>query len=200
MTKKILILVFLGQITLIACKSTESLDLAENPHENSIVDGHDITPVLLLKNMDDQELEAVTEACPADSHKEDCVVICHIPPGNPTKSKTLLIPHSALNAHIHHGSDKHRHHDFVGGCDQLPELEIDHSHPGCNEKNNDKNPHCSNINDDDNNNSGETEEENDNTSNNDDSKTDDQPLYCDPITERDLDCDGIDDESGTPLY
>jgi hypothetical protein len=38
------------------------------------------------------------------------VTICHIPPGNPSKEKTLSISEAALEAHLDHG-------DYLGACD-----------------------------------------------------------------------------------
>lgn len=41
-------------------------------------------------------------ACPKDS-SESCVVICHVPPGNPAAAHTIMIGASALQAHLNHG-------------------------------------------------------------------------------------------------
>ena len=46
------------------------------------------------------------EAC--DDRK---VAICHIPPGNPSKRRTLHVGESAVPAHLRHG-------DFVGYCEE----------------------------------------------------------------------------------
>ena len=39
----------------------------------------------------------------------DKVIICHKPPGNPSNSKTMTVPKSALQAHLAHG-------DSQGAC------------------------------------------------------------------------------------
>ncbi|MCB0357770.1 MAG: hypothetical protein KDD40_12210 [Bdellovibrionales bacterium] len=202
MTKKILFLVFLGSFAITACKNTDSSELAANENTNGIVDGQEITPVLLLKNIDDQELSAVSEDCPIDSDQLHCVVICHVPPGNPSRAKTLLIPHSAVNAHIQHGSEKHNHHDFIGGCDQLPELTT--APNGCNAHNMDKNKHCHNDDhqgsvDDDTDSGDDSNGQSDDSTDQDDSG-EDTPIYCNPQYPNDLDCDGFDDETLKPLF
>jgi hypothetical protein len=38
------------------------------------------------------------------------VTICHIPPGNPDKAKTLIISEEAKDYHLDHG-------DILGACD-----------------------------------------------------------------------------------
>jgi len=235
MTKKILVLIFLVPLLNIACNKASNKDAASPVKDVAIVDGGDITPVLLLKNMDDEELEAVSEACPADSEHARCVVICHIPPGNVGNAKTLLIPHQAVNAHIHHGGDKHEHHDFIGNCDQLPELNGDDKchaddHGNGNGKGHDKDKHankhhdkthdCSSNDDDgsgddDTDNgtgddgsdngtgddgSGETDPGTDDGSNGGMDNGNNGPIYCDYTSELDLDCDGLDDTTGTPLF
>lgn len=48
-----------------------------------------------------------TAACPKDS-SESCVVICHVPPGNPAAAHTIMIGASALQAHLNHGKKSAR--------------------------------------------------------------------------------------------
>jgi hypothetical protein len=39
------------------------------------------------------------------TEKEQMIIICHKPPGNPANSKTMEVPASALQAHLAHGDD-----------------------------------------------------------------------------------------------
>lgn len=197
MIRNIIIICIISGLSFLGCKGTEGFSSEASSsqsdgNDNAIVDGQEITPVMLLKNMNDLELEEVSELCPRESGRDWCVVICHVPPGNPAAAKTLLIPHQAFEAHVRHGSAKHNHHDFVGNCDQLPEL--DARHPGC--KNGKKKKGCS-INDDEGSDNDDEEGHQD-----DDSEgeiEDPGPYYCEPIFNSDLDCDGYDDETGAPL-
>jgi hypothetical protein len=167
----------------LGCKSNSDGTSSTSSELNSIVDGADIVPVSLLKSLSEEELMAVSEGCPRGSGRDLCVAICHVPPGNPSKAKTLLIPHQAIQAHLKHGSNKHNHHDFIGNCDQLPDLK-NPPHPGCSNGKG-KKPNC------------EIEDPGDD--HDEDDHNDDDPIYCDPLDNRDVDCDGYDDEEGTPI-
>lgn len=189
------ILIALSALAIVACKSNEGWQATSHNHSQdgqSIVDGSNIIPVTLLKGLSEEELAAVSEGCPRESGRDFCVAICHVPPGNPSKARTLLIPHQAVQAHISHGSDKHNHHDFVGHCSQLPDLT--QPHPGCvNSKG--KKKDCEDQDSSDNGDSGHNDGDHDH-----DDSQDDTPIFCDPLHSNDLDCDGYDDEAGTPLY
>lgn len=130
--------------------------------------------ILYLKDAVLNEVNNSSFDCPADADEIDCILICHIPPGNPQKRKNLIIPTVAVQAHINHGHDKHDHHDFLGSCSQLdlygseaqnnPEYLIDPFSP----------------------------------------PTDSTDLgnyqYCNPSLAIDLDCDEIDDETDLAIY
>ena len=49
--------------------------------------------------------------------KQVCVAICHRPPGNPENSKSMVLPLSAVLAHLEHGGPNHGHHDTLGLCE-----------------------------------------------------------------------------------
>jgi len=84
-------------------------------------------PELLNSDVDlDSEVSAILGAevepgeepetevdCEDEDDGEDCetfrVTICHIPPGNPGKAKTITICEVCLDDHLAHG-------DFVGPC------------------------------------------------------------------------------------
>lgn len=214
---KIKVLTFLFSIIFIstACNKADNQGVATDG-QNTIVDGAEITPVFLLKNMTAEEIEAVAEDCPAESDKPRCVVICHVPPRNPRRAKTLMMPLPALQAHLNYGSDQHNHHDFVGPCSQLPEL--NKCHPANSGKGKVPKNHeleCENhdsnqygINEGSTNNDGTIDNAennaNDDTSDQDNMINDnsglDIPIYCDPDTVSDFDCDGLDDETIESIY
>ncbi|MBX9853088.1 MAG: hypothetical protein K2X86_15200, partial [Cytophagaceae bacterium] len=50
--------------------------------------------------------------------EEEKVSICHLPPGNPDNPQTILIPKSALKAHLDHG-------DVIGTCDEVEKKKRD---------------------------------------------------------------------------
>ena len=161
------------------CNAPEGMQSAQS--QNTIVDGSDINPVALLKDLSEEELTEVSEGCPIESGRDFCVVICHIPPGNPKNAKSLLIPHQAVEAHINHGGENHKHHDYVGNCDEIPES----TDNIC--KGNSKN--CSPVDDEDSTDSVDNDEYNNEV-----------PMFCDPLFITDLDCDGLNDDSMEPIY
>lgn len=58
---------------------------------------------VVLHRSVDQEDE---KGAPLEKHE-----ICHVPPGNPDKAKTLMLPEPAIAAHLKHG-------DYEGACDE----------------------------------------------------------------------------------
>ena len=40
--------------------------------------------------------------------------ICHVPPGNPSKARTITVSSSSVPAHVGHG-------DLLGACGEIPE-------------------------------------------------------------------------------
>ena len=130
MTKKLLALVILGHFALVACGQGPETSVNETGGDAGIVDGNNITPVLLLKNMDSEQISAVAEACPDDSSEEACMVICHIPQGELHRAKTIMIPITAIETYATAATNKQRHHDFAGNCNQLPHLDVDSSENG----------------------------------------------------------------------
>jgi hypothetical protein len=44
---------------------------------------------------------------------EGKVAVCHIPPGNPSNTHTIVVGESAVPAHLAHG-------DSIGECNSLP--------------------------------------------------------------------------------
>jgi hypothetical protein len=46
----------------------------------------------------------------ARAEQREQIQICHIPPGNPDKARTIVVDVDALPAHLAHG-------DYFGGCD-----------------------------------------------------------------------------------
>lgn len=63
----------------------------------------------------------VTE-CRGRSKRQVCVTICHRPPGNPTRGKTLLLPLKASLAHLSHGHEREEN-DYLGPCQRDSGLE-----------------------------------------------------------------------------
>lgn len=64
----------------------------------------------------------VRTPCPGDSEKS-CVVICHVPPGNPAAKHTIIVGEPARKAHIIGGGRGHGT-DYDGPCGEfIPETE-----------------------------------------------------------------------------
>lgn len=62
-----------------------------------------------------------------------CTVICHVPPGNPGKQKTLIIGLSALEAHLTHGPGEVSL-DYLGPCGNRDDDDDGGSDDGSNEE------------------------------------------------------------------
>jgi len=60
------------------------------------------------KNSENQN-ETKSDAKENDGKQEEQVTICHQPPGKPSERKSLVVPKSAVNAHLKHG-------DVLGEC------------------------------------------------------------------------------------
>lgn len=58
---------------------------------------------VVLHQSGEQEDE---EGAPPEKHE-----VCHVPPGNPGKAKTLTLPEPAIAAHLKHG-------DYEGVCEE----------------------------------------------------------------------------------
>ncbi|HXV66070.1 MAG TPA: S8 family serine peptidase [Nitrosopumilaceae archaeon] len=57
----------------------------------------------------DSKTNSVSIKLTINAEKDELVMVCHLPPGNPTNHQTLLISSSALQSHIDHG-------DVEGKC------------------------------------------------------------------------------------
>ena len=158
---------------------------------NSKIDAFEIVYLKEVSNY----IQDFSHNCPLESNKADCVTICHVPPGNPSNRKNLIIPAAAVRAHIKHGGPHHNHHDFIGSCSQIliddcaAEYEDD-----CNSSNN--NNQDQSLEDNESNNGSPDDE----LDNNEQAPSEDEPIYCEPTFENDLDCDGFDDKTDAPIY
>ena len=115
-----------------------------------------------------------------------CVKICHIPPGNPNQRKEMVIPITAIWAHLNHGG-KHKHHDHIGGCSQTPESILNEEPETDSTTDTGSGSNSGAISDDL---SAETEP----------TVQSELPLWCLENIERDADCDGIIDSTGEPIF
>lgn len=80
--------------------------------------------VIYLKQASVDDVSDYVVSC-GKSHKASCVVICHVPPGNPEAQHTIVVGLPALHAHMNHGSHGHHHgkiSDYLGECRDLSEL------------------------------------------------------------------------------
>ncbi len=77
---------------------------------DGVNDTLDNCPALANPDQGDVDNDGIGDVCDAQN---DNVVICHIPPGNPTNQQTITVAQSAVAAHQAHG-------DSVGAC-QAPE-------------------------------------------------------------------------------
>jgi len=100
-----------------------------------------------------------------------CVEICHRPPGNPTNSKTKMLPLSATAAHLNHGGP-HTEKDYLGAC------QTEDSGGGSEDPTN-EDPTGEDPNGEDPGGGGS-----------------DTPAWCVPFIQYDADCDGYNDETG----
>jgi hypothetical protein len=49
-------------------------------------------------------IAALTAATPGVAHREEKVVVCHYPPGNPANAHTMSVCEAAVSAHLNHGA------------------------------------------------------------------------------------------------
>ncbi|HEX4922478.1 MAG TPA: hypothetical protein VFV50_00260, partial [Bdellovibrionales bacterium] len=51
-----------------------------------------------------------------DSANEDCVLLCHVPPGNPSARHNILVGQPAVEAHLMNHDSGEDSHDYLGPC------------------------------------------------------------------------------------
>jgi hypothetical protein len=121
--------------------------------------------------------------CSGNDSGKVCVLICHRPPGNPSNSKTMVLPLPAVFAHLKHGNSKVP--DTIGTCDD----------PMAEDPDMDEEP---TMGDDEDMGEGEEGDEADEGEDHEDGEDSDLPTWCQENLEIDSDCDGIGDGPGVP--
>lgn len=141
-------------------------------------------------NLDEASYDEISDyvaLCEGHSDKI-CVYLCHRPPGNPEKSKNMVLPLTAVQTHLnHHGS--HQHKDYLGDCHSQDSTEDE----GSSEDSDD---------------GAETDEESSNADNEGtgDSGLDEDlvggeiPQWCHDVIDIDTNCDGYNDATMEPLF
>ena len=130
-------IIILSFFTLTACESQEVGDLSDG----SVTDpSSDISSGkserIYLKTATDDQIEAHIY----EEDGEERVIICHVPPGNPSNSHNIVVSANAFDAHLKHGSrgnghgrakngahqdsDIYKEGDYLGACG-APELRDD---------------------------------------------------------------------------
>jgi hypothetical protein len=111
--RMIAFLLFCG-LVLTGCNETGT---GSSQAQNSVQSSSD--PVYLDK-ASAADFDEHAEQCPGGgAHKRTCVVICHVPPGNPDARHTIRISDAALDAHLKHGINaqhENRERDYLGDC------------------------------------------------------------------------------------
>ena len=177
MRKWRIVLLFLP-VFLISC-----VDENGNPVSEEFIQYNDVS---LMKASSADISDNVVSADEVDGVR---IVICHRPPGNPANEKTKELPLSAIKAHLNHGHADEGDEDHLGEC---------HEDDG-----------------DDNDDDGSDDDGSDDDGSGDDGSDDDGsgddgsggedpdgelPVWCEANLDIDADCDGINDETGQPIY
>ncbi|GIL16282.1 MAG: hypothetical protein BroJett040_00330 [Oligoflexia bacterium] len=139
----------------------------------------------LKVSLDQATLEQVSDYVFECHGNKLCVQICHRPPGDPTNSKTMLLPLAATKTHLHHGGDTHDEKDYLGTCD----VEDGGSVDGAVDAGADTSTSVD---------SGTGTDANVDTGTG-IAPGEEVPLWCQSIVELDSNCDGFDDSTGQAL-
>lgn len=70
-----------------------------------------------------EDWDAVLVAC-GENGKQNCAVICHVPPGNPDARHTIVVGYPAVKAHLRHTHDDRKDGaigDYLGDCHASPD-------------------------------------------------------------------------------
>lgn len=208
---RVLLLFF--TLTLLACNQQSINSKALNEHSSEVENKNQ-----LVASEQHNKVVRTIDALPEDvtRHKVDCqgknkkdkkicIVVCHRPPGNPSNSKSIVLPLQAVFAHLKHGcKNKHTEHDTMGYC----ELQDDDSgeDSGSNPDNsNDEADNDEGSNSSDSGSNSGDESDSDDGSNPDQGGGDDDngseiPAWCEMNYDIDSDCDGYNDATGEGLY
>lgn len=112
-------IVFVFSFILASCNGAENNTAAIDSSATSIdtastSDAEDNTYPTIMKAQS-QDISRHLAQCSKKDKGKMCIVICHRPPGNPSNSKTMVLPLEATLAHLRHGHSDHP--DTVGSCE-----------------------------------------------------------------------------------
>ena len=183
---------------LVACKNSPIEESVFYGTDGDIVGdiSYEAPPIVSLKAATSVDISNHVTECPAEDSGQICVTICHVPPGNPSKQKTKILPLPAVKAHLKHGGPHHVDKDYLGACG------TGGSDDGSNEGD-DSDSEGDNSGGGDGSDAGGDSSDGDDGSGSAGEGSDDGeewPLWCLENLDIDSDCDGFADDSGEPLY
>lgn len=142
---------------------------------------------IYLNEADFEQVAGYVTVCQG---KKICISLCHRPPGNPRNARHRVLPLSATAAHLRHGGPDHPR-DYLGEClsEDMGEGDVDEPAEEPTEDPtedvNEEEDEC------------EMEDPPEDSS---EEAPEEIPLWCQEVFARDVDCDGIDDETGELLF
>jgi hypothetical protein len=151
----------------------------------------DLGEPLYLDKATSADVDEHTVVCDGGAGARACIVICHVPPGNPDARHTIRISPSALDAHLNHGSNAahaNQMRDYLGECRDGNSGGGDDGGGGTPTPTPTATP------------APTATPEPTATPAPSPSPTPAPACSAYPITERDQNCDGLDDATGDPLY
>lgn len=150
-----------------------------------------------LLSATEQDIALHKVSCRGKSKHQICVLICHRPPGNPSNFKELILPLTAMRAHLNHGANHHVDHDVLGSCQvDLPEDDQGGEDPGEDSEADDSG--AGNEGEDSGVGGGDETSDPDGSVSPDEGA--DLPVWCQRNLAVDADCDGFNDQTGESLY
>lgn len=168
-----------------------------------------ITEKINLLNATPLDIEEYIIDCGDSERVKLCLLICHVPPGNPMAAHSKVLPLSASLAHLrHHSKNKKKRKetfDYLGECsgsdagsgDESDSTEDDSNSEADDGSGDEEYEGPTNEEDPSGGDGEEGEGEGEETSGDDEGE---RPDWCEVNQEVDADCDGIDDSTGQPIY